>query len=98
MTCPTPRTAQPRPRGLRVIGALMAMAALVVAAFGVPAQAFATSDDNPNAVFAWGNYGIPDALGLDNVNIVGISAGHGGTHSMALTSDGAAVAWGSNWC
>ena len=54
MTCPTPRTAQPRPRGLRVIGALMAMAALVVAAFGVPAQAFAVSEQSK--VIAWGQW------------------------------------------
>ena len=103
MTCPTPRTAQPRPRGLRAIGALLAMAALVVAVFAVPTQASAASGHIK--VIAWGQWNasnesqnfledvtVPDVLNTKNVK--DISAAQ--SFALALTEDGEVVAWGGN--
>ena len=105
MTCLTSRTAQPRPRGLRAIGALLAMVALVAVAFAVPAQAFATQSDVPGALVGWGynmygkfstpaglnGRGKTAVLGRDATSIVA-----GLQHTLALTEAGELVAWGNN--
>ena len=84
------------------------MAALVVAAFAVPAQAFAASD--PTAIGSWGQWkndanedvdvAVPDVLSnkiVQDISASGVKAASDDqAFALALTEDGAVFAWGRN--